>query len=63
MTCNCGKHSFKPGDRVTYDENTGTVTRPAGAGLSGTAWYVRWDNGNVGAAWASDLLHEGDTDE
>lgn len=53
--------TFKPGDRVEYDGNKGTITRRAG--FDGMAWYVRWDNGNVGTTWASDLLHEGEDDE
>lgn len=64
--CGCGKHSFKPGDRVRYDSSTGTVTRRTtvrGADGSTPAWHVRWDNGHVGVAWASDLLPEGDDDE
>lgn len=70
MTCGCGKHSFKPGDRVKYADDlalthglhaTGTITRRA---TTCTAWYVRWDNtGFIGVAGASDLLHEGDDDE
>lgn len=63
MTCGCGKHSFKPGDRVKlFGDLVGTITRRAPNGNI-PAWYVRWDNGHVGVAWASDLLPEGDDDE
>ena len=47
---------FQPGDRVAHEGLAGTVARRALLGEA-SAWYVRWDTGNMGLVWAAELAH------